>query len=197
MRKPLALGLLLVTAAAVMTAATAGAPKQTQAMAFRSFTIEGKSLQGALQGPWVWTGSVTLEGSGLTMTCETLKLWLTPDARDADRVEATGSIRIRGHYLGADKTEWDVRGQADSATYDRKAGQGILQGSVGFRARNLSTGAEVSAAAEKLTYDIKTKRFRFERGDRPVRMDWQESQPEAQPGGTSEAKPGQESADQG
>jgi hypothetical protein len=42
------------------------------------------------------------------MTCDSLKLWLTPDGRDAERIEASGNIRVQGRYVAADKTEWDI-----------------------------------------------------------------------------------------
>jgi lipopolysaccharide export system protein LptA len=177
MTKPLALSLLAMVLICAALPALAGAP--VQQMSFRSFTIQGQSLQGALQGPWEWTGSVTATGSGLTLTCDSLKLWLTPDGRDAERVEASGNIHITGRYLAADKTAWDINGQAKSATFERKTGQGILQGSVDFEAKNPVTGATVSAAAEKLIYDMQTKHFRFERGAQPVRMEWQEPAPPA------------------
>ena len=194
MKKLLALSLLFGLVAGAMTSALAAAPKQTQRMAFRSFTVEGTSLQGALQGPWEWAGSVTVKGSGLTLTCDSLKMWLTPDGRDAERVEASGNIRIAGRYVASDKTEWEVKGQAESGSYERKAGLGILKGAVSFEARNLSTGAVVSAAAEKLTYDLKSKRFRFERGERPVRMEWQEPEPQAGAGEAPVEGPQEESA---
>jgi len=194
MKKLLALSLLFGLVAGAMTSALAAAPKQTQRMAFRSFTVEGTSLQGALQGPWEWAGSVTVKGSGLTLTCDSLKMWLTPDGRDVERVEASGNIRIAGRYVASDKTEWEVKGQAESASYERKAGQGILKGSVSFEARNRATGAVVSAAAEKLTYDVKGRRFRFEGGERPVRMEWQEPEPQAGAGEAPAEGPQGESA---
>ena len=194
MKKLLALGVLLAMVAGAMTAGLAAAPKQTQRMAFRSFTVEGASLQGALQGPWEWAGSVTVKGSGLTLTCDTLKMWPTPDGRDVERVEASGNIRIAGRYVASDKTEWEVKGQAESASYERKAGQGVLKGAVSFEARNRATGAVVSAAAEKLTYDVKSRRFRFEGGERPVRMEWQEPEPQAGAGEAPADGPQGESA---
>lgn len=154
----------------------AGAPPR-QTTTFRSFSVEGQSLQGDLGGPWEWTGKVVVTGSGITLTCDSLKLWLTPDGRDAERIEASGNIRVQGRYVAADKTEWEVNGKAAAASYERKTGQGSLRGEVNFEAKNLATGAMINAAAEKLIYDLKTKRFRFERGEQPVRMEWQEPQP--------------------
>ncbi len=194
MKKLLALSLLLGMVSGAMTAALAAAPKQTQRMVFRNFAVEGQSVQGALQGPWEWAGPVTVKGSGFTLTCDSLKMWLTPDGREAERVEASGNIRIAGRYVAGDKTEWDVKGRAEAASYERKAGQGVLKGSVSFEARNLSTGAVVSAAAEKLTFDVKSKRFRFERGERPVRMEWQEPEPQAGAGEAPADEPQGESA---
>jgi lipopolysaccharide export system protein LptA len=111
--------------------------------------------------------------------------------------EAAGNVRIEGRYRSADETEWDVDGRADSAEYDRKTQQGILSGSVTFRAKNRATGRVVSVAAERLTYDVKTECFRFERGDTPVRMEWQEPQPPAETRGESPAQPEAEKADEG
>ena len=128
MKKLLALSLLLGMVAGAMTAALAAAPKQTQRMALGGLTIEGQSVQIPLnsQEPLEWTGPVTVTGSGFTLNCSSLKMWLTPDGRDAERVEASGNVRIAGRYVAGDKTEWDVKGQAESASYERKAGEAIL-----------------------------------------------------------------------
>jgi len=179
MRKPLVLSLALALMPLIGHGSLAGAP-QRQTAAFRTFSVEGQSLQGDLGGPWEWTGNVVVTGAGLTMTCDTLRLWLTPDGHDAERIEASGNIRVQGRYVAADKTEWDIKGKAAAATYERKSAQGILRGEVSFEAKSLTTGAVVTAAADKLTYDIKTQRFRFERGEQPVRMEWKEPQPAAE-----------------
>lgn len=176
MRRPLVVSLALAYISLLSFISLAGAPPR-QTAAFRSFSVEGQSVQGDLGGPWEWTGNVVVTGSGLTMTCDSLKLWLTPDGRDAERIEASGNIRVQGRYVAADKTEWDIKGKATTASYERKNAQGILRGAVSFEAKNQVTGAILNAAAEKLIYDMKTKRFRFERGDQPVRMEWQEPQP--------------------
>jgi len=196
MKKLIGFGVLLAMTAGVVTVAFAAAPKQAERMALRGFTIEGQSVQIPLssQEPLEWTGPVTVTGSGFTLKCSNLKMWLTPDGRDAERVEASGNVNIAGRYVASDKTEWEVKGQAESASYERKAGQGILKGSVSFEARNVATKAVVSAAAEKLTYDVKGRRFRFEGGERPVRMEWQEPEPQAGAGEAPVEGPQEESA---
>jgi lipopolysaccharide export system protein LptA len=175
MRKLLALSLGLTILFEFARLASAGTPPQLTT--FRSFSVQGQSVQGDLRGPWEWTGGVVVTGAGLTMSCDSLKVWLTPDGRDAERIEASGNVRVQGRYLAADKTQWDIDGRAAAASYERKASQGILRGAVSFRATNKSTGAVLMAEAEKLVYDTTTQRFRFERGDQPVRMEWQEPEP--------------------
>lgn len=147
---------------------------ETAGMTFRAFSVEGKSLQGQLAGPWEWTGGVTVKAEGLTLTCDALKLWPSADGREADRAEASGNVNIEGRYVSAEGVAWSVSGRAASASYERKTGQSVLRGAVSFRATNTKTGAVMSAAAEKLIYNSETKQFRFERGDAPVRMEWQE-----------------------
>ncbi len=154
---------------------------QTSGMAFRTFTIDGRTVQGHLSGPWEWSGGVTVKGSGFTLTADSLKLWPTPDGRDADRIEATGNIKIEGRYAAADKTTWDILGKAATASYQRASAEGVLRGSVTFHATNTSTGATLSTAADKMVYNITTRQFRFERGDQPVHMEWQEPAPTPAP----------------
>lgn len=86
---------------------------------------------------------------------------------------------VRARYLASDRTEWTVVGTAAFGSYDRKAGQGVLRGSVRFDGTNLTTGAVLSVAADKLIYEIKTRQFRFEKGEEPVRVQWEEPQPAA------------------
>jgi lipopolysaccharide export system protein LptA len=146
-------------------------------MSFGGLTIEGQSWQGNFQqqGPWEWKGPVTVSSSGFTLTCDTsFKLWPTADFSDFERVEATGNVTVEGRYVTADNNAWDITGHANSATYDRESQRGTLSGAVVFEATNSVTGAALTAAAEKLTYDAKTQGFSFERGDSPVRMEWQE-----------------------
>jgi len=161
---------------AILAASFAGRTDagQTAAIRLRSFSVEGQSLQGSIQGPWEWTGGVTVSGSGMIVKADTLKLWLTPDGRDAERAEASGNIRIEGEYITSDKTRWEIEGRAERASYEGKARQGVLSGSVSFKAKNQTTGAVLSAGSDKLFYDFETQHFRFERNDAPVRMEWQE-----------------------
>jgi len=145
-------------------------------MTVGGLTIEGQSLQGNFQqqGPWERKGPVTVTSSGFTMTCETsFKLWLTANLSDFARAEAAGNVRVQGRYVTADKTSWNVKGRADSASYDRETQRAVLSGAVSFEATNSVTGAVLTAVGDELTYDAKTQRFSFERGDSPVRMEWQ------------------------
>jgi lipopolysaccharide export system protein LptA len=121
---------------------------------------------------------VKLTSGSLVLTCDRMKVWLTKDLRDLEKMEASGSIVIKGRYLTGDqvKTEWDVLGKAQGASYDAKTGQSVLTGSVQFKATNLTTGAVVSAVGDKLVYDTKTRRFRFERGKDGVQVKWQDPQ---------------------
>ncbi len=167
---------LLILALLAMAAALAAAG-QTSGMAFRSFTVEGRTVTGQLRGPWTWTGGVTVKGSGITLNAENLKVWPSSDGRDADRIEATGNVKVEGRFIASDQTTWDFSGKAAGASYDRAAGEGVMRGEVAFRATNTATGAVISAAADRMVYTLKTRQFRFERGDRPVRMEWQEPAP--------------------
>ena len=170
---------LLVAMLTLATLAATALAGQTSGMAFRTFTVEGRTVQGQLRGPWEWTGGVTVKGAGLTVTADSLKLWPTPDGRDADRIEAAGNIKVEGRYVAADKTVWEIAGKAAAASYDRAAAEGVMRGSVTFRATNTETGAIVSAAADKMVFNFKTRQFRFERGEQPVHMEWQEPAPAA------------------
>lgn len=176
MNRALTAFIVVVIAVASAAAAQAGGGAAI-AMELRTLTIEGGPFEGPLEGPYEWSGGVTVEAGGLTMTCDRLKLWPTSDFRDAERVEATGHIHVEGTYRTADEAEWTVEGTAKSATYDREAGTGELKGAVEFKAGNAATGAAVSASAARLVFDRSTRRFRFERGEEPVRMQWQEPVP--------------------
>jgi lipopolysaccharide export system protein LptA len=146
--------------------APAGAP-------FPGGTIEGE-FSGPIQGPWEWSKGAKITTADLTMTCDRLKVWLTKDGRGWDRVEATGHIVANGRYTAANKDQWKVFGRAESGTYGSQTGQGVLKGSVDFRASNLTTGAIISVSADKLTYDVKTRQFRFDKGGSQVKMEWQQ-----------------------
>ncbi|MFB3883236.1 MAG: hypothetical protein ACE149_18365 [Armatimonadota bacterium] len=161
----------------LITSAVAALAGQTSGMAFRTFSVEGGPVKVDLRGtgPVEWVGKVTVKGSGLTLTADDgLKLWPTADWRDAERVEAKGNITVEGEYTAPDKTKWSITGRAASASYDRASADGVMRGSVAFRAVNRDTGAIVSAAADTMTYNFRTQQFRFERGEKPVHMEWQE-----------------------
>ncbi len=160
------------------------AGQETSGMSFRTFTVEGGAVKGTIRGagPIEWTGKVTVRGAGLTLTADDgLKLWPTADWRDADRVEVTGNVRVEGQYVTPDKATWQISGKAASATYQRSSAEGVMRGAVSFRAVNAATGAVVSAEADKMTYNFKTRQFLLERGDKQVRTEWQEPTPPAAP----------------
>jgi len=174
------------SAAAIILALTvgsacAGGSSTRNRVAFRTFSVEGQAWGGPIEGPWEWSGQVTVASADMTLTCDRLKLWPTKDGRDLERAEASGNIAIRGRYTAADGAEWKILGKAAAVTYESKAGQGVLHGSVNFEATNLATRAVLSVEAEKLTYDVKARTFHFSRGTEPVRLEWQEPKPPASP----------------
>lgn len=199
MRRPALGPLAIALLAAALTAATAAAAGQGARMTFGGLRIEGQSCRIPFRerGPWEWEGPVTVRASGFIMTCDSFKLWPTPDYRDFQRVEAAGDVRIEGRHVAADETKWEINGRADAGEYDKKTQQGVLSGSVTFQAKNTATGAVRSAAAERLIYDVKTECVRFERGDTPVRMEWHQPQPPAEASGESPAQPEAEKAGEG
>jgi len=128
-----------------------------------------------------WTKGATVTADRMTMTCDHLKVWTAKSGGGFfERIEAAGDVRISGTYTAADATKWNVKGSAQSATFDSKAGTAVLRGAVDFRAVNAATGSVLIAQADKLTYDQKTQKFRFERGDKPVRVEFEEP-PQAEP----------------
>jgi lipopolysaccharide export system protein LptA len=147
--------------------------------------ITADRFEGTLDGTGEWSGNVTLTTAGVSTTCDRLKIWLTPDQRYVQRAEATGNVVVRGRHFDASKTEWEIVGKAKTGTYEKKSGQGTLQGSVKFAATNLATGAVLSVEADRMVYDVNTRRFRFEGIARPVRGQWEEpaSEGQAAPGG--------------
>ncbi len=167
-------------AVCLTAAAAAGAAQPAlYQTTFGRFTIEARHFEGSFQnqGPWEWSGQVKVTSADLTMTCDRFKAWFTKDRRNWERVEAAGHISITGRYTAADNTIWQVTGKAEAGTFDAKTGLGVLKGAVDFRARNTTTGAAISAQADQLTYDTKTRRFKFERGEQPVRVEWRQPQP--------------------
>jgi len=163
----------------VVSLAAASQP-ESAGIALDKKSITADRFEGTLAGPGEWSGNVTLTAAGVSMRCDRLKIWLTPDRRYVRRGEAEGNIVVRGRYLDADKTEWEIVGKAKSGTYEKESGQGILHGSVGFAATNLVTGAVLSVDADRMVYDLNTRRFRFEGIGRPVRGQWEEPAGEAQ-----------------
>ncbi len=171
-------GALLGAAAALLAAQVK--PASPGAARFGRYTIEAKHLEGTMTGPWEFSNDVTVTGPEVTVTCDRLQIWPPSKAGvDFERAEASGHVVVRARYLASDRTEWTVVGTAAFGSYDRKAGQGVLRGSVRFDGTNLTTGAVLSVAADKLIYEIKTRQFRFEKGEEPVRVQWEEPQPAA------------------
>lgn len=175
--------LMLASAlAAICLSAPAAAGQQPGAkMTFREADITSDVLRGPFPGPWEFSDHVTVSGSGITMTCDRVKVWRSSDRRRLARLEAVGNIVVKGSYRAEDKTEWKVLGNGESATYDFATGQGVLLGKVRFQATNTADQTTVSVTAHRMTYDAKTNSFRFERQDNPVRVEWQEPAPEPEP----------------
>ena len=175
--------LMLASALAVTClSALAGGDPGGAKMTFREAYITSDVLAGPLiTGPWEFSDHVTVSGSGLTMTCDRVKVWPSSDRRGLARLEAVGNIVVKGSYRAEDKTEWKVLGNAESATYDFPTGQGMLLGKVRFQATNTADQTTVSVTAHRMTYDAKTNSFRFERKDTPVRVEWQEPAPQPEP----------------
>ena len=181
MTKPFALMLALTLTATCLTAPAAGGQPAGATMAFREAHIISQLVRGPITGPWEFSDHVTVSGSGITMTCDRLKVWPSPDRRGLARLEAVGNIVVESSYRAEDKTEWKVLGKAESATYDFATGQGVLVGKVDFQAANPVDHTTVSVTADRMTYDAKTASFRFERKDNPVRVEWQEPAPQPTP----------------
>ena len=187
--------LFMALAVVGLAAATAGSQERPARMTLGQYVLESERLEGTLQGPFELSPKVTVTGAGATITCDRLKVWPTAEGREIERAEAEGNIVVRGQYTASDRTEWRIVGKADSASYERKAGRGVLIGSVDFQAANAATGTTVSVQAHKLTYDFQTRRFQFERGAQPVRVQWQE--PESQPKPPPASSPQPEGKGQG
>lgn len=171
---------ILMGILAVCLATAAWAAQGPGGTLVEKYTIQSRSLEGIF-GEWTeFAREVTVTGPDITMTCDRLKIWLTPDGQRVRRAEASGNIVVRGLYLSADKTKWQIVGRASAATYEEQQGQGVLQGSVRFEATNQATGAVLKVEADRLVYDINTRAFRFESSELPVRGEWRE--PATKPG---------------
>ena len=181
MTKPFALMLALTLTATCLTAPAAGGQQPGTKMAFREAHIISQLVRGPITGPWEFSDHVTVSGSGITMICDRLKVWPSPDRRGLARLEAVGNIVVESSYRAEDKTEWKVLGKAESATYDFATGQGVLLGKVRFQATNAADQTTLSVMADKMIYDAKTASVRFERKDNQVHVEWQEPAPEPEP----------------
>lgn len=170
---------VLVMILGVVTLAAAGQPV-SPGIALDKKGITADRFEGTLDGMGEWSGNVTLTTAGVSTTCDRLKIWLTPDQRYVRRAEATGHVVVRGRHFDASKTEWEIVGRAKTGSYEKESGQGTLQGSVKFEATNLATGVVLSVEADKMVYDVNTRRFRFEGTARPVRGEWEEPASEGQ-----------------
>lgn len=178
MTKIPALMLASALAATCLSAPAASGQQPGTKMAFREAHIISQLVRGPITGPWEFSDHVTVSGSGITMTCERLKVWPSSDRRGLARLEAVGNIVVEGSYRAEDKTDWKVLGKAESATYDFATGQGVLLGKVRFQATNAADQTTLSVTADKMIYDAKTASVRFERKDNPVHVEWQEPEPQ-------------------
>jgi lipopolysaccharide export system protein LptA len=172
-------------AAAILLSVAVGAiwagQQKPGAARIGKFTLESNGgVQGPLAGPWEFSKGVTLTGPDIVVTCDTLKVWPSSQGgRDFDRIEATGKVSLRGRYTTKDGAEWKVTGSADSGAYDGKTGQGALRGAVKVSGTNQKTKAVVSVIADRMTYQMKSQQFQFERGGQPVFVQFEP--PEQQP----------------
>jgi lipopolysaccharide transport protein LptA len=183
-------GLLIAgTAVLVIALCFAGQPKSPP-MSVEKYVIDSSHFEGTLDGALEFSKGVKVTGDGITMTCDTLKVWWTADGRRVDRAQALGNVTLEGRYVAGDKSEWDILGKSEAARYERKAQEVLLEGSVNFQARNRTTGAQISVTGDKLVYDAKSRRFRFERVTNRVRMVWEEPEV-ADKGATSSKEDGE------
>ncbi len=183
---------LIPVAHALALPAPASAAGKPNRMVFRAFVVEGRHWEGPIQGPWEWSGDVTVRASGMVMGCDRLKLWLPKGMGNPERVVATGNIRIDGRFRDAKSAEWEVHGRGESATYEKQSATLVLQGSVTFKATNLTAGGVLPIEAEKLTYDIGKQTFRLDQGDERVRVEWQGPEPQKQAGSAPAEEPSEE-----
>ena len=167
--------LVLVVASALVVAGLAAEAQTMKSTTFGKIVIESNASEFDMTDPgvMVWSKGVTVTTDDMTVTCERLKAWRAKDMQDFDRIEAEGKVRVKGTYLADDKTTWVVNGTAESAAFDRKAGTGVLRGAVDLHAVNSTTGSPLNVRAEKVIYDQKTQKLRFERGDRPIQMEFE------------------------
>jgi len=170
--------LVLMVALALIAVGLAAEAQTLGSTTFGKIVIRSNASEWDMNSPgtMVWSKGVTVTVGDMTVTCERLKAWRTKDMRDFERIEAEGNVRVNGTYTAADKTKWTVKGSSEAATFDRKVGTGVLRGAVDFHAVNATTGSVLNVQAEKLIYDQKTQKLRFERGDRPVQMEFEEPQ---------------------
>lgn len=180
MRSRVLLGLAGLAAAWLATVAGAGQARPVRASVGR-LMIEARRLEGEVGGPTEFAGAVKLWAPELTVTCERLQVWPTPTGRDVERAEAEGEVVVRRRHVDAEGVSWDLAARAERAAYDAKAATGVLEGTVELRATNAATGARLTIAADRVTYDMRTRRFRSEQVRSPVRVQWEE--PEAGAGG--------------
>ncbi len=166
-----------VLLAALVLAFATGAVAQTSTTgqtALGKVTITSNGpMEGTFRGTWQWTKGVTVTSQGLTLTCDTLKVWPAKSGRDFDRVEAEGNVKIKGSYTASDKTKWSVNGSAQHAEFDNRARVGKLAGSVDLHAVNQADKSAVSAKADTFTYNQKTQTFRLDRNGQPVAMEFE------------------------
>lgn len=178
---------LALTVALLAMAATADA-QTVGTTSFGKFVVEGVFEWDPKGGLLEWSKGAIVTADGMTMTCDHLRAWLARSGPDFERIEAEGNVRMSGTYTAADKTKWEVKGSARSATFDSKAGSAVLRGDVDFRAVN-ATGGKVGVQADKLIYDQKTQKFRFERSSetRP-RVEFEEPKQGSAVPGSAEGK---------
>jgi lipopolysaccharide transport protein LptA len=173
------IALLLIVAVPVAVLAAAAAPAaRRQRTAIGQLTIEAGSWAGLIQGPWTWSGEVTVTAGDTTLRADTVKVWPQKGGQRVQRIEATGNVRVTGTYTmapaGLPPASWKVSATAQAATYDDDTQTAVISGQVDLQATNTSTGEVVTARAGKATYNGKTQEFRFEQSGEPVQVQWRE-----------------------
>lgn len=171
----------LVIAAALLVVGLASHAQVVGNAPFGKIVIKANAAELDMNdsGVMTWSKGVTITTGEMTVTCDRLKAWRAKNRQDFDRLEAEGDVRISGTYTAPDKTKWIVKGLARSAGFDRKTGIGALRGAVNLEAVNVTTGRPVKIQAEKVTYDQRSQKLLFERGEQQTQMEFEEPRPAA------------------
>lgn len=165
--------LLALLALALPLAAWGAAAKAAARTTVGRVDITGENFTGSVQGPYTWSKGVTVTSQGMTLTCDTLKVWPAKGSREFSRMEAMGNVVINGLYTASDKTKWQVHSTAERGGLDNTTGLGTLNGNVNVHAVNVVDKSALGVQADTFTYNRKTQGFTFERGGKPVQAQFE------------------------